>query len=92
MTAMSLPHRLGQWTRRARHGQCRQGTEARCPGSPPAEDAARLAVFLSEYSCWSVFWDKKYAVWRAAEDDPCSVLYAEAADVDAVISFITAHT
>jgi len=49
-------------------------------------------VFLSEYSCWSVFWDKKYAVWRAAEDDPCSVLYAEAADVDAVISFITAHT
>ena len=28
----------------------------------------------------------------AEEDNPGSVLYAEGADVDAVISYITAHT
>ena len=59
---------------------------------PPPGDAVRLAGFLREHPCWSVFWDKRHAVWRAAEDDPDSALYAESADVDMVISYITART
>jgi hypothetical protein len=30
-------------------------------------------------------------VWRAAEDDPDSALYAESRDADAVIGYIAAH-
>ena len=60
--------------------------------TPPPGDAARLAGFLHEHPCWPVFWDKRHAVWRAAEDDPNSALHAENADVDIVISYITAHT
>jgi hypothetical protein len=44
---------------------------------PPAADASRLARFLQDHPRWSVFWDKRYAVGRAAEDDPDSALYAE---------------
>ena len=58
--------------------------------SAPA-DAARLAWFLRDQPRWSVFWDKRYGVWRAAEDDPDSALYAENPDVDAVIGYIAAH-
>jgi len=36
-------------------------------------------------------WDKKYGLWRVAEDDPDSDLYAESSDADAVISYIVAH-
>ncbi len=61
------------------------------PGLPAAGDAARLAGFLGQHPCWSVFGDKKHGLWRAAEDDPDSALYAESADLDAVISYITAH-
>jgi len=35
-----------------------------------------------------VFWDKRYGVWRAAEDDPGSAAYAESPDLDAVIGYI----
>lgn len=56
---------------------------------PPAANAARLAAFLKDRPGWSAFWDKRYGLWRAAEDDPCSVLYAEAPDPDAVIAYIT---
>ena len=59
---------------------------------PAAGDAARLAGFLAGHRCWSVFWDKRFGVWRAAEDDPDSFLYAQSADLDTVISYITAHT
>jgi hypothetical protein len=56
---------------------------------PPAADAARLAAFLDHRPGWSAFWDKRYGLWRAAEDDPASVLYAETPDPDAVIAYIT---
>jgi hypothetical protein len=59
---------------------------------PPPADAVRLAGFLFRYPGWSVFWDPRYGLWRAAEDDPGSVLYAEAPDADAVISYITSRS
>jgi len=55
---------------------------------PAAPDAARLAAFLAARPGWSAFWDKRYGLWRAAEDDPGSVLYAEAPDAEAVIAYI----
>ena len=39
-----------------------------------------------------MFWDKKYGLWRAAEDDPDSALYAESRDADTVIRYIAACT
>ncbi len=38
-----------------------------------------------------VFWDKKHGLWRVAEDDPDSDLYAESSDADAVIGYIVAN-
>ena len=58
---------------------------------PAPADAARLASFLRQHPRWSVFWDKRYGVWRVAEDDPDSALYAESRDLDTVISYITTH-
>jgi hypothetical protein len=58
---------------------------------PAPADAARLTSFLRHHPRWSAFWDKQYGVWRAAEDDPDSSLYAESRDLDTVISYITAH-
>ena len=66
------------------------GARFRC--QPPGGDAARLADFLSSYPGWSAFWDPRYALWRAAEDDPASVLYVETPDVDAVMAYITSHS
>ena len=59
---------------------------------PAPADAARLTRILHHHLRWSVFWDKHYGVWRAAEDDPDSSLYAESPDLDTVISYITAHS
>jgi hypothetical protein len=59
---------------------------------PPPGDASRLTRFLQDHLRWSVFWDKKHGLWRAAEDDPDSTLYAENRDVDAVIGYIAAHS
>jgi len=59
---------------------------------PPPGDAARLSRFLADHPPWSAFWDKQSAVWRVAEDDPDSDLYAESSDADTVISYITAHS
>ena len=59
---------------------------------PPPADAARVSCFLADQPQWSIYWDKKYGLWRVAEDDPDSDLYAESSDVDTVISYITAHT
>lgn len=60
------------------------------PG-PPASDAARVIATLHEYPCWSAFWDPRYGMWRVAEDDPDSGLYAESSDADTVIDYITTH-
>ena len=59
---------------------------------PAPGDVARLADVLHEHPSWSVFWDKADGVWRAAEDDPDSALYAESRDIDTVLCFITAHS
>lgn len=58
---------------------------------PPPADAARISRFLADHPRWSAYWDKKYGVWRAAEDDPDSDLYVESTDADTVIDYITAH-
>jgi hypothetical protein len=59
---------------------------------PTPYAAARIAAFLSEHLCWSAFWDKKHGVWRVAEDDPNSDLYAESTDANAVIAYMKAHS
>jgi hypothetical protein len=58
---------------------------------PPPADAARVSRFLADHLRWSVYWDKKYGLWRVAEDDPDSDLYAESSNADAVIGYIMAH-
>jgi hypothetical protein len=58
---------------------------------PCPEDAARIAGFVREHPSWSVFWDKQWALWRVAEDDPDSSLYAASADVGIVIGYMTRH-
>ena len=61
--------------------------------SLPAPGAAgQLSIFLLEHPWWSAFWDKRYGVWRVAEDDPDSALYAESADVGEVLDYMTAHS
>jgi hypothetical protein len=57
---------------------------------PSPADAARISRFLRDHSWWSAYWDKKYGLWRVAEDDPDSDRYAESSDADTVISYITA--
>jgi hypothetical protein len=58
----------------------------------PPYAAARIAAFLDKHLCWTAFWDKNYRVWRVAENDPDSDLYAESRDADAVIKYMTAHS
>ena len=50
-----------------------------------------MSCFLAEHPRWSAWWDKKYGLWRVAEDDPDSGLYLESSDADAVIGYIMAH-
>jgi hypothetical protein len=59
---------------------------------PAPGDAARLSRFLQDHPHWSAFWDKRAGVWRVAEDDPDSVLYAESPDAGTVIGYITGHS
>jgi hypothetical protein len=59
---------------------------------PSPADAARVSRFLADHPWWSVYWDKAHGLWRVAEDDPDSDLYAESSDADAVIGYITAHS
>jgi hypothetical protein len=78
----------------AEHAPPRQpsGGPAPAPLLPAAaEAAARLISVLQDHPCWSASWDKRYGVWRVAEDDPDSGLYAESSDTDTVISYIQAH-
>jgi hypothetical protein len=58
---------------------------------PEPAEAARLARFLVEHPWWSAFWDKQEGVWRVAEDDPGSDLYAVSADAGTVIRYMAAH-
>jgi len=62
------------------------GTSLPAPG-----DAARLGRFLQDHQGRSAFWDKACGVWRVAEDDPDSSLYAESPDLNTVIRYITAN-
>lgn len=59
--------------------------------APAPEAAVRIIRTLREHPCWSVFWDKRFGVWRVADDDPDSGLYAESSDADTVIGYIQAH-
>ena len=58
---------------------------------PCPEDAARIASFVREHPSWSVFWDKHWGLWRVAEDDPDSSLYAASADAGVVIGYMRRH-
>ena len=58
---------------------------------PDHDDVLRIATFLDSHPGWSAFWDKGSGVWRVAEDDPHSDLYAENAHADMVIDYMGAH-
>jgi hypothetical protein len=70
----------------------RQGKDDTVTNLPTRYAAARIATFLSEHFCWSVFWDKQAGLWRAAEDDPDSDLHIESPDADVVIGYMAAHS
>jgi hypothetical protein len=59
---------------------------------PAPEDVARIAGLLREHQQWSVFRDPKYHLWRAADDDPDSDLYAAGPDAATIMGYITAHS
>lgn len=58
---------------------------------PTPYAASQIAAFLDEHLSWSAWWDKHYGLWRMAEDDPGSDLYAESQDADVVIRYMRAH-
>jgi hypothetical protein len=59
---------------------------------PTPYAAARIAAFLNDHPSWSAYWDKRSGLWRVAEDDTDSDLYAENRDADAVIRYMSAHS
>ena len=59
---------------------------------PHPGDAERITSFLREHPSWSAFWDKQDRVWRVAEDDPDSCLYAVSADLETLRSYVTEHS
>ena len=54
---------------------------------PAPEDVAGMTGLLRERPQWSVFWDPKYHLWRAAEDESNS----EIPDAATIMEYITAH-
>jgi hypothetical protein len=76
----------------------RRSTSASQPGNtrvtnlPAPQDVARMTGLVREHQQWSVFWDTKYHLWRVAEDDPDSDLYAESPDAATIIGYIIAHS
>jgi hypothetical protein len=56
------------------------------------ERYGQITSFLQQHPWWSALWDKRHGVWRVAEDDPDSALYAESADAAEVLSYMTAHS
>ena len=59
--------------------------QARMTNLPTLYAVARIAAFLEDHLSWSAYWGKRYALWRVAEDDTDSDLYAESRDADVVI-------
>ena len=59
---------------------------------PPPGDASRISRFLADHPQWSASWDKRHGLWRVAEDDPHSDLYAEDAHADNVIDYMAMHS
>ena len=59
---------------------------------PTPYAAAKIAAFLAEHLSWTAYWDKRHGLWRVSQDDPDSDLYAEAANADTVIEYMTAHS
>jgi hypothetical protein len=59
---------------------------------PDHVDALRIAAFLASHPGWSAFWDKHDGVWRVAEDDPDSGLYAANAHADRVLDYMATHS
>ncbi len=59
---------------------------------PTPYAAARVAAFLDDHLSWSAWWDKNSGLWRVAEDDIDSDLYAESRDADVVIRYMRAHS
>ncbi len=59
---------------------------------PTPYAAARIAAFLDDHLSWSAWWDKRYGLWRVAEDDTDSELYAESRDANVVIRYMRAHS
>jgi hypothetical protein len=51
---------------------------------PPPGDASCVSCFLADHPRWSIWWEK-HGLWRVAEDDADSDLYAESNDADAVM-------
>jgi hypothetical protein len=69
----------------------RRGAPVPVPARPEPAAAARIIQALRDHPCWSAFWDKREGVWRVADDDPDSGLYAASSDVGTVIGYIQAH-
>lgn len=59
---------------------------------PAPYAAAKIAAFLADHPCWSAFWDKRDGVWRVAENDPDSDLYAASPDAGSMIAFMSARS
>lgn len=59
---------------------------------PTPYAAARIAAVLDDHPSWSAWWDKHSGLWRVAEDDTDSDLYAESQDADMVIRYMRQHS
>jgi hypothetical protein len=90
---MTRPESVTAGSQRTRDDLMPRALQGSVPltGVPSPEDACRVTSILRDNPRWSAFWDKAYGVWRVAEDDPDSGLYAESSDAGTVIGYIQAH-
>jgi hypothetical protein len=58
-------------------------------GGLPSRSA--ITKWPSDHPRWPAYWDKNYGLWRVAEDDADSDLYAESSDADTAIGYSNAH-